>query len=231
MSDNGPQFAAEEFQDFCKKNGIRHILIAPYHPASNGLAERGVQTFKRGYKKLSEGMVEDRVARFMLQYATTPHTTTGQSPSELLFGRKLRTRLDSVIPDLGKVVEGKQCRQKENHDQRTRTRNVSIGDKVFARNFRRGKPWLPGVVIRRAGPLSLMVEVTDGRLLRRHLNHLRDRIGEAPPEEPEPDDWVCLEPIGQPPDREPHSGSPEPPSSVRRYPFRVRRPPDRYDPS
>ena len=42
VSDNGPQFAAAEFQEFCKGNGIRHILIAPYHPALNGLAERGV---------------------------------------------------------------------------------------------------------------------------------------------------------------------------------------------
>ena len=42
ITDNGPQFAAVEFQSFCRENGIRHVLIAPYHPASNGLAERGV---------------------------------------------------------------------------------------------------------------------------------------------------------------------------------------------
>ena len=34
VSDNGPQFAAAEFQELCRRNGIRHILIAPYHPAS-----------------------------------------------------------------------------------------------------------------------------------------------------------------------------------------------------
>ena len=190
-----------------------------------------MQTFKRGFKKFSEGTVEDRVARFMLQYATTPHTTTGHPPSELLFGRRLRTRLDSVKPDLGKLVERKQFRQKENHDQRTRTRNLLIGDKLFAGNFRRGKPWLPGVVIRRAGPLSFMAEVTDGRLLRRHLNHLRDRIGEAPPEKQEPEDWEYFEPLGRLPDREPHSVFPEPPNSVWRYPSRIHRQPDRYDPS
>ena len=42
VTDNGPQFAATEFQCFCRANGIRHALIAPYHPASNGLAERRV---------------------------------------------------------------------------------------------------------------------------------------------------------------------------------------------
>ena len=90
VSDNGPQFVAVEFQEFCKRNRIRHILIAPYHTASNGLAERCVQTFKRGLKKFSEGIAEDQMARFVLQYIT-PHTTTGRCPSELLFRRKLRT--------------------------------------------------------------------------------------------------------------------------------------------
>ena len=46
VSDNDPQFASEEFQAFIKPNGIRYITSAPYHPATNGLAERLVQTFK-----------------------------------------------------------------------------------------------------------------------------------------------------------------------------------------
>lgn len=36
--DNGPQFAAEEFQRFMKLNGIRHSTSLPYHPRTNGLA-------------------------------------------------------------------------------------------------------------------------------------------------------------------------------------------------
>ena len=50
VSDNGPQFVSAEFATFAKKNGIKHIRCAPYHPSSNGLAELFVQTFKRAMK-------------------------------------------------------------------------------------------------------------------------------------------------------------------------------------
>ena len=43
VSDNGPQFCLEEFRHFMLANGIRHTRTAPYHPASNGAAERLVQ--------------------------------------------------------------------------------------------------------------------------------------------------------------------------------------------
>ena len=61
MMDNGPLFKSESFRQFVSLNCIQHLTFAPYHPASNGLAERAVQTFKNAMKKLSGGSVPDWV--------------------------------------------------------------------------------------------------------------------------------------------------------------------------
>ena len=42
VSDNGPQLVSKEFEDKMKKWNIKHLVIPPYHAASNGLAERAV---------------------------------------------------------------------------------------------------------------------------------------------------------------------------------------------
>ena len=90
VSDNGTAFTSEEFKTFIERNGIHHVTSAPYHPATNGLAERAVQTLQEAIKKLSAEM-EARLSRFLFHYRTTPHSTTGVSPAELLLGRKPRT--------------------------------------------------------------------------------------------------------------------------------------------
>ena len=100
VTDNGPSFSSSEFTDFVKANGIQHVKTVQYHPASNGLAERAIQTFKTCMKKLSKGSLQDRVNIFLFKYRTTPQTTIGVSPAELLMGRKLRTHLDLLVPDI-----------------------------------------------------------------------------------------------------------------------------------
>jgi len=84
--DNGPQFTSSEFAQFCHLNGIHHTKVPPYHPSSNGLAEHAVQTFKKGFKKMSEGSVQEKISRFLFSYCITPQTSTGISPAELLMG-------------------------------------------------------------------------------------------------------------------------------------------------
>lgn len=112
VSDNGPQFTSNEFTEFCYLNGIRHVHVPPYNPSSNGLAERVVQTFKKGFKKMSEGSIQDKISHFLVSYQIMPQTTTGTSPAELLFGRTLQSRLHLLKPNLSQNIENKQERQK-----------------------------------------------------------------------------------------------------------------------
>ena len=74
VTDNGSNFTNSEFEEFLKANGICHIKTAPYHPASNNLAKRAVQTFKSGMKKLTMGGLETREARFIFTYRITLQT-------------------------------------------------------------------------------------------------------------------------------------------------------------
>ena len=45
-SDNGPQFSAMEYSKFAEEWSFAHITSNPYHPQSNGLAEKSVQIIK-----------------------------------------------------------------------------------------------------------------------------------------------------------------------------------------
>ena len=50
VTDNGPSFTSDEFKRFVEDNGIKHVTSAPYHPSTNGLAKKAVQTVKRGLR-------------------------------------------------------------------------------------------------------------------------------------------------------------------------------------
>ncbi|XP_033739278.1 uncharacterized protein K02A2.6-like [Pecten maximus] len=171
VSDNGPQFTAAEFATFLKENGVRHILSAPYHPSSNGEAERAVRTFKQAMKSLvqSDSSLNQKLASFLLSYRTTPHSLTKTPPSELFLGRKLRTRLDIMRPDLsGKT-------QQKTTPTESKTRLFEIGDIVITRDYH-GNPrkpsWIKGIVIRKLGPMTYTIQV-DNLIWKRHVDQIR----------------------------------------------------------
>ncbi len=163
---------------WCKRNGIKHIRVTPYHPSSNGLAERAVRIFKEGIAKQSQGTLSDRLGRMLFEYRQTPQTTTGVSPAELIFGRPLRSRLSLLHPCLEAKVQDKQMKQKHNHDVTAKNRLFAVGDRVFVR--RKGKKvWIAGLIREKTGPVSFRVEsLADGGLLRCHVEQIRKRFPE-----------------------------------------------------
>ena len=170
-------FCECRIQAFLECNGIRHITSAPYHPASNGFAERAVQVVKSGLKKMREGTIGDQLARFLFSYRTTPHTTTGVTPAELLFGRNLQTQFHKLYPDRRSVVEEHQASQKRWHDQHVKQREFQLGDRVYVRNFsHQGPKWLAANISERTGPISFKVTLDSNHLVhRRHIDYIRPR--------------------------------------------------------
>ena len=185
VSDNGPQFTSAEFAQFMKINGIRHLRSAPFHPATNGAAERFVQSFKQGMKKNSSLPLRKRLCNFLLSYRTQVHATTNTSPAELMFGRKIRTKLDLLHPDVGKTVEA----NTERWPKATRAaRNFQLGDVVWARMYNAGPRWRRGEVMEITGPLSYRISI-DGELHRRHVDQLRRADDNGHPEDISP---ICV---------------------------------------
>ena len=119
VTDNGSAFTSEEFKMFIRKNGIKHVTSASYHPSTNGQAERAVQTLKRGLKCTTGNSVQEKLSRFIFGYRITPHTTTGVPPCEMLMNHRLRYSLDFFHPEISGKVESRQAKQKELHDQRS----------------------------------------------------------------------------------------------------------------
>ena len=229
VSDNGPNFTSTEFENFLTKNDIKHTKVSPYHPASNGQAERAVRAFKEGVEKMEEGNMQEKLSRFLLKYRTTPHSTTGLPPAELLMNRKLRTKLDLMLPNTASLVGRKQENQKEVHDYQAKDRNFEARDPVFIKDFSSPKSWKEGTVVHTTGPVSALVELQDGRVVRRHQDHLR-RIQN--PTKPETEMSVPeADPATEAADPQPkadESSTPETQEAKPSRPVRNRRLPQRF---
>ena len=212
VTDNGTAFTSNEFRQFMAQNGIKHVTSAPYHPSSNGQAERAVQTFKRAMERMGDIPIQERISKFLFSYRLTPHTTTGTSPAELLMGYRPRSLLDNLRPDISQRVEHKQAMQKQSHDSSKPLRTFSVGDKVFVQNFSGTLPkWLSGTIGEVTGPLSYVVTLSDGRTVRRHVDAVRGRTVSDPPAVEPPSPAAALSvPLSTPSQPSPPAVPPQP---------------------
>ena len=142
VTDNGPQFASDDFAQFNTTRNIAHRTSSPYHAQSNGAAERAVQTAKKLIK--SPGELDESLQA----YRSTP-LANGYSPAQLLFGRQLRTTLPCTErtltpkwPDLILLREKEQAakeQQAQQFDKRHRSRplpTLKPGDQVFVTDLK-----------------------------------------------------------------------------------------------
>ena len=149
-SDNGPQFIAQEFAKFCIENNIEHLKVTARWPQANGEVERQNQSL---LKRLKIAQAENKnwqteLNKYLMAYRALPHATTGKSPAELLYGRKMRTKMPDVLER--PVEENQEVRD---HDAENKGKNkvyadakrnakfseVDLGDSVLVKQDKQNK--------------------------------------------------------------------------------------------
>ncbi|XP_011860291.1 PREDICTED: uncharacterized protein K02A2.6-like, partial [Vollenhovia emeryi] len=179
ITDNGVQFTSDEFKNFCAHSGIEHIRSAPYHPQSNGQAEKFVHLLKTGLER-AQGNVDQKLREFLTCYRRTPsYSLGGKSPSELMNGRPMKTRLD--------LCKSKPSPSQQRDEQMEARFNISHGAKW--KEFTVGSPvyykrnrsnidweWIPATILSRSGAVNYAIESEAGKVFPNvHANQLKSR--------------------------------------------------------
>jgi len=168
LTDQGSNFMSEIFGNMCKILKIKKIKCTAYHPQTNSALERThrvLMEYLRCFILEDQSNWDKRLPYATFVFNTTPHTSTGFTPHELLFGRKpnilgllqrdppdalyaygdyvkeLRSRLQSSYQVVRNNLVRHKERSKEYHDRNVNTPLFTIGDKVllYDEKVRRGK--------------------------------------------------------------------------------------------
>ena len=140
--------------------------------STNGQCERVVQIVKSALRqaRLTSEDPDTTLPRFLLRYRITPHTTTGESPSVLLYGRQLRTRLDLYRPSVSDNVS-----QKQQHLVNTSSdkyRFLQVGDRVRTRLYYvKGASWSEDSIVKVLGNRHYIVKIGENSI-KRHIDQI-----------------------------------------------------------
>lgn len=165
VSDNATIFKSKEFIEYCQSRGISQKWIAPWHPATNGLAERNVQTVKKRLEKANNdvGTLKEKLRKIVFRHRATP-LANGRTPAELYLHRKIRIKLDAIFPrKLQKPTEAV--------SRPDVIRYLLVGERIQTLIHKGNKDvWMFGVVKERLGSRHYLVKLDNGRELKRHIN-------------------------------------------------------------
>ena len=90
-------------------------------------------------------------------------------------GRHLQTHLDLMCPSVSLQVIRAKAHQKVDHDKSSYDRQFTLVDSVFVWNFAAGPTWIAGSITAEHGPCAFVVELSDGRVVKCHIDHVRRR--------------------------------------------------------
>ena len=187
-SDNGPQFIASEFIEYCKSVNIKPVKVTARWAQANGEVERQNRSLLKRLKiaQAEKKPWKDELQTYLLAYRSMPHNTTGISPAELLFGRKLRTKIPELterqytshqeVRDHDEEQKSK-ARTYADKERGAKPSEVGVGDQVLMRQEKTNKldtPFapVPLTVVAKTGN-SLVVESQEGAKYSRNTTHVK----------------------------------------------------------
>ena len=97
-TDNGANLVSVEMDGYLDEMGIRRRLTTPLWPRANGEVERQNRSLLKAMRaaQAEKKNWKSELNKYLLAYRSTPHSITGKSPAELLYGRKLSTKLPEL---------------------------------------------------------------------------------------------------------------------------------------
>ena len=101
MSDQGTEFCGKVIAAMCSLLGVEKIRTTPYHPQTNGSAERVHQMLQRMIGKLDPEKRKKwptHIGSIIIVYNSTRSLVTGYSLYYLMFGRRPRLPIDLLFP-------------------------------------------------------------------------------------------------------------------------------------
>ncbi len=207
----------------------KHCLL--FMGWTNGLVERFNKSLKQAIKTGMKGgdPIRKVIANYLLMYRATPHSVTKTSPSELFMGRKIKTRLDLLRPELRSQVGIRQEKQSNKRGHGRTVLSFVEGQKVWIRDYQQGKAqWIAGWIKEILGTRSYVVETEDGCVMRRHSDQLcpRETIPSTHGDgsDVHRSEWWEVESPSAPDELRPADPATPRSSTVRRYPSTDRRP-------
>ena len=192
-SDNGPQYASEEFKQFARDYGFDHVTSSPMYPRSNGFAERMVQTVKQLFTKARESGQDPHLA--MLCLRTTPIDHHTPSPCQILNGRNYRSnlpvvRIKETLAGYNDNLQHRQDSQKLFHDRSVKDLPSLHPQEHVRVQDPHSKTWVPGQVTEVLNaPRSYRVQTSSGSY-RRNRKHLRRTLEKFHPDSLQEEDEV-----------------------------------------
>ena len=175
-SDNGPFYSSKEFQNFLSFYQVGHVTSSPHYPQSNGFAEALVGITK---KLMEKSVKEGKPWNYgLLQYRTTPISSTLPSPLEMLTGRKPHSSLPQLPSSIGHNIDTSRIHQELLRRQPTTSTgamDLEPGQPVFVKEVN-GNVWRTATVDQPAAePDSYWVRFPDDFILRRTRSMIKPR--------------------------------------------------------